>query len=85
MNENSVTKPIVFKINTLSKLRSPIMKGSHNKVAISHTKNQDATSRHFNQPGHTLGNMNITILERVKSNYPINRKEREVLCQKFNC
>ena len=38
MNENSVTKPIVFKINTLSKLRSPIMKGSHNKVAISHKK-----------------------------------------------
>ena len=35
---------------------------------------KDATGRHFNKPGHTLGNMSITILERVKSNDPIYRK-----------
>ena len=46
---------------------------------------QDATGRHFNRPGHTLGNMNITILERVKSNDPIYRKERERYhIRKFN-
>ena len=38
---------------------------------------KDATGRHFNKPGHTLGNMSITILERVKSNDPLNRRERE--------
>ena len=46
---------------------------------------QDATGRHFNRPGHTLGNMNITILERVWSNDPIYRKERERYhIRKFN-
>ena len=46
---------------------------------------QDATGHHFNRPGHTLGNMNITIIERVKSKDPIYRKERERYCiRKFN-
>ena len=48
-------------------------------------KTQDATGRHFNLPGHTLANMNITIIERVKSNDPIYRKEREKYhIRKFN-
>ena len=46
---------------------------------------QDATGRHFNRPGHTLANMSMTVLERVKSTDPIYRKEREKYhIRKFN-
>ena len=45
----------------------------------------DATGRHLNSPGHSLSNMNITVLERVKSRDPIYRKEREKYhIRKFN-
>ena len=44
-----------------------------------------ATGEHFNQPGHSLHNMKGTILEKVKSNDPLYRKEREkYFIQKFN-
>ena len=36
-----------------------------------------ATGAHFNQPGHSLANMKITILEQVKTNDMAYRKERE--------
>ena len=36
-----------------------------------------ATGEHCNKPGHSLGNMTVTILEKVKSQDPFYRKERE--------
>ena len=40
-------------------------------------KVEKATGEHFNQPGHKLNNMNVTILEKVYSNDPFMRKTRE--------
>ena len=34
------------------------------------------TGDHFNKPGHSISNMKITLLEKVKSTDPIYRKER---------
>ena len=44
-----------------------------------------ATGEHFNSPGHSLSDMTITILEKVKSNDDLYRKEREkYFIRKFN-
>ena len=44
-----------------------------------------ATGKHFNQPGHGKEHVRITILERVKNNDELYRKEREkFLINKFN-
>ena len=44
-----------------------------------------ATGEHFNLPGHSLANIKITILEQVKKNDILYRKEREkYLINKFN-
>ena len=44
-----------------------------------------ATGEHFNLPGHTLSDLRITILEKVRSNDDMYRKERErYFIQKFN-
>jgi hypothetical protein len=44
-----------------------------------------ATREHFNSPGHSLSDMTITIIEKVKSNDDLYRKEREKhFIQKFN-
>ena len=43
-------------------------------------KTQDATGRHFNLPGHTLANMNITIIDRVKTMTPsIEKREKNTI------
>ena len=43
------------------------------------------TGAHFNKPGHSLSNLKITILEKVKKVDPLYRKERErYLINKFN-
>jgi hypothetical protein len=43
------------------------------------------TGQHFNKPGHSLGNMTVTILKKVKSKDPFYRKERETYyIRKFN-
>ena len=43
-----------------------------------------STGVHFNLPGHTLSNMTVTILEKVKGD-ELYRKEREtILIRKFN-
>ena len=53
-----------------------------------YVNNQDyttATGEHFNSPGHSLSDLSITILERVKSNDDLYRKEREKYhIRKFN-
>ena len=36
-----------------------------------------ATGKHFNLPGHCLSDLSISIIERVRQNYTIYRKERE--------
>ena len=44
-----------------------------------------ATGEHFNLPGHTLSDLRITILEKVRSNDDMYRKERErYFIRKFN-
>ena len=35
------------------------------------------TEIHFNLPGHSLSNMNVTIIEKVRKNYRLYRRERE--------
>ena len=50
--------------------------------------NQDfstATGNHFNSPGHSLSDLTITVLEKVKSSDDLYRKEREkYFIRKFN-
>ena len=44
-----------------------------------------ATGQHFNEPGHSLSDMTLTVLERVKSSDDMYRKEREkYFIRKFN-
>ena len=44
-----------------------------------------ATGEHFNSPGHSLADMTITNLEKVKSSDDLYRKEREkYFIRKFN-
>ena len=44
-----------------------------------------ATGKHFNLPGHRLSDLNVTILEKVKTNDDLYRKEREhYFIRKFN-
>ena len=45
-----------------------------------YVRNQQATRAHFNQPGHSLANMNIAIWEQVERNDVAYRKEIEPLC-----
>ena len=43
------------------------------------------TGDHFNLPGHSLANLKVSILEAVKKNYILYRKERETyFINKFN-
>ena len=47
--------------------------------------NDTATGEHFNIPGHSLSDLTVTILERVKSTDDLYRKERgKYLIRKFN-
>ena len=50
------------------------------------TKKLDkATGGHFNLPGHSISNMKVTMLEKMKTSDTIHRKEREkTLIRKFN-
>ena len=48
-------------------------------------KTDKLTGDHFNKPGHSMANMTVTILEKVKSNEWQYRKEREkYIIRKFN-
>ena len=40
-------------------------------------KNNQATGAHFNLPGHSINDMKMSIIEKVKKDDPIYRKERE--------
>ena len=52
---------------------------------ITNKHTDKATGEHFNQPGHNLANLNISILEQVKSTSEMYRKERErYYINKFN-
>ena len=43
------------------------------------------TGEHFNSPGHSISDLSMTILEKVKSKEEVYRKEREkYLIRKFN-
>ena len=44
-----------------------------------------ATGEHFNSPGHSLSDLSITVLEKVRSDDDLYRKEREkYFIRKFN-
>ena len=44
-----------------------------------------ATGNHFNKPGHSIANMQITLLEKIKTNDTQFRKQREkILIRLFN-
>ena len=44
-----------------------------------------ATGQHFNLPGHSLSDLTVTILEKVRSNDDLYRRERErYFIRKFN-
>ena len=44
-----------------------------------------ATGEHFTQPGHSLADLQVTVLEQVKKNNTLYRKEREeYFIRKFN-
>ena len=46
---------------------------------------EQSTEEHFNKPGHTMADMKISLLEKIKSQDPQLRKIRESLfIQKFN-
>ena len=58
--------------------------GEH-KTYVRSKKLNEPTGEHFNRPGHELANLKITILEKMKTNNIIYRKEREsYLIRKFN-
>ena len=58
--------------------------GEHKGYIRSSNKSQP-TGAHFSLPGHSIDNMNILILEKVKVNDTLYRKEREqYLIRKFN-
>ena len=58
---------------------------SEHKGYINNNKITQATGFHFNQAGHSLDNMQITILEKVRKQNIMYRKEREkFLIKKFN-
>ena len=39
--------------------------------------NKEATGEHCNKEGHTLGGMTVTVIEKVRNQDPLYRKERE--------
>ena len=52
---------------------------------VNNKDESQATGEHFNLPGHSLSDMTITILEKVRSNDDLYRKEREkYFIRKFN-
>ena len=52
---------------------------------VSQNDTSKATGAHFSSPGHTLSNMKITVLEKIRKNDDQYRKKREeYLIQKFN-
>ena len=45
----------------------------------------EATGQHFNEPGHKVSDMTITVIEKVFKKYPRYRKQREkMFINKFN-
>ena len=55
----------------------------HGYIVNSHTNR--ATGDHFTQPGHSLADLQVSVLERVKRNTTLYRKEREeYMIRKFN-
>ena len=58
---------------------------SEHKQYVTTRQTSKATGLHFNLPGHSVSDMKVTILEKVHSQDPLVRKEREELyIRKFN-
>ena len=58
---------------------------AQHKGYIVNKKLDTATGAHFNLPGHSVSDLSVTVLERVKRNDTMYRKEREkYLINKFN-
>ena len=52
---------------------------SEHRGYVTNNKLQKATGEHFNQRGHTLADMQVTILEKIYSTDGMVRKEREAM------
>ena len=50
--------------------------GQH-KGYVRNREYDKATGSHFNQRGHCMSDMQVAIIEKIKSNDPVYRKERE--------
>ena len=58
--------------------------GEH-KTYIRQKHLNQLTGEHFNQPGHSIDNFSVTIIEKVKQSAKLYRKEREkYLINKFD-
>ena len=56
-----------------------------NRGYVKNKHSNQPTGFHFNQPGHDISDMTVIILEKVKRNYELYRKQREKhLINKFN-
>ena len=49
---------------------------------VRNKKLDKATGHHFNLPGHSMANMKVTVLEKVKTNDPQTRESLKI--KKFN-
>ena len=55
------------------------------RVYVTYKINTTDTGHHFNSPGHSLSDLRITVLEKVRSDDDFYRKEREkYFIRKFN-
>ena len=52
---------------------------------VKNKQTDKATGKHFNLPGHTVANLKISVIEQVRYNLDLYRKEREEFyIRKFN-
>ena len=74
------------KLKYIGETKHSIKNRMSDHIGYVRTKKLDkATGGHFNQPGHSISNMKVTMLEKMKTPDILYRKEREkVLIRKFN-
>ena len=61
--------------NCWGKIKAIRKRIREHRAYIHRTETDQTTGAHFNKPGHSISNMKITIIEKVKSSAPIYRKE----------
>ena len=65
--------------------KGPKYRLSDHRGYVNNFKVDQPTGDHFNQPGHSLSNLTITIIEKVKKEDKVYREQREsYFINKFN-